>query len=37
MFLFGSSMFFDNADNGIIYDVIKFIESTDRVNGSIYD
>ena len=37
MFLFGNSKFSDNVNGGIIYVVIKSIESTNRFSGSIYD
>ena len=37
MLLFGNPKFSDNINSGIIYAVIKFIESTDRFSGSIYD
>ena len=37
MLLFGNPKFSDNANSGIIYAVIKFIESTNRFSGSIYD
>ena len=36
MFLFGNSKFSDNVNSGIIYVVIKSIESTNRFSGSIY-
>ena len=35
--LFGNPNFSDNVNSGIIYAVIKFIESTNRFSGSIYD
>ena len=37
MLLFGNPKFSDNVNSGIIYAVIKFIESTNRFRGSIYD
>ena len=37
MLLFGNPKFSDNVNSGIIYAVIKFIESTNRFSGSIYD
>ena len=37
MFLFGNSKFSDNVNSGIIYAVIKSIESTNGFSGSIYD
>ena len=37
MLLFGNSNFSDNVNRGIIYAVIKFIVSTSRFSGSIYD
>ena len=37
MFLFGNPKFSDNLNSGIIYAIIKFIESTNRFSGSIYD
>ena len=37
MFLFGNSKFSDNVNSGIIYVVIKSIESTNRFSGSVYD
>ena len=37
MLVFGNPKFSDNVNSGIIYAVIKFIESTNRFNGSIYD
>ena len=37
MLLFGNPNFSDNVNSGIIYAVIKFIESTNRFSGSIYD
>ena len=37
MFLFGNPNFSDNVDSGIIYAVIKFIQSTNRFSGSVYD
>ena len=37
MLLFGNPKFCDNANSGIIYAVIKFFESTNRLSGSIYD
>ena len=35
--LFGNPKFCDNVNSGIIYAAIKFIESTNRFSGSIYD
>ena len=35
--LFGNPKFSDNVNSCIIYAVIKFIESTNRFSGSIYD
>ena len=35
--LFGNPKFSDNVNSGIIYAVIKFIGSTNRFSGSIYD
>ena len=37
MLLFGNPKFSDNVNSGIIYVVIKFIESTNRFSGSFYD
>ena len=37
MILFGNPKFFDNVNSGIIYAVIKFIESTSRCSRPIYD
>ena len=37
MLLFGNPKFSDNVNSGTIYAVIKFIESTNRFSGSIYD
>ena len=37
MLLFANTKFSDNVNSGIIYAVIKFIESTNRFSGSIYD
>ena len=37
MLLFGNPNFADNVNSVIIYAVIKFTESTDRLSGSIYD
>ena len=38
MLLFGNRKFSDNdVNSAIIYAVIKFIESTNRFSGSIYD
>ena len=37
MLLFGNSKFSDNVSSGIIYAVIRFIESTNGFSGSIYD
>ena len=37
MLLFGNPKFSDNVNSGIIYAVIKFIESNNRFSGSIYD
>ena len=37
MLLFGNPNFSDNVDSGVIYAVIKFIESTNRFRRSIYD
>ena len=37
MLLFGNTKFSNNVNSGIIYAVIKFIESTSRFSGSIYD
>ena len=37
MLLFGNPKFSDNVNSGIIYAVIKFIESINRFSGSIYD
>ena len=37
MLLFGNNKFSNNVNSGIIYAVIKFIESTSRFSGSIYD
>ena len=37
MLLFGNPKFSDNVNSGIIYAVIKFIESTNRFTRSIYD
>ena len=37
MLLFGSPNFSDDMNSSIIYAVIKFIESTNRLSGSIYD
>ena len=36
MLLFGTPKFSNKVNSGIIYAVIKFIESTDRFTGSIY-
>ena len=36
MLLFGTQKFSNKVNSGIIYAVIKFIESTDRFTGSIY-
>ena len=35
--LFGNPKFSDNVNSSIIYAVIKFIESTNRFSGSVYD
>ena len=35
--LFGNPKFSDNVNNGIVYVVIKVIESPNRFSGSIYD
>ena len=37
MLLFGNPRFSGNVNSGIIYAAIKFIESTNRFSGSIYD
>ena len=37
MLLFGSPNFSDDMNSSIIYAVIKFIESTNRLSGFIYD
>ena len=37
LLLFGNPKFSDNVNTGIIYTVIKFIESTNRFSGSFYD
>ena len=37
MLLFGNAKFSDNVNSGIIYAVIRFIESTNRLSRSIYD
>ena len=37
MLLFGNRKFPDSVNSGIIYAVIKFIESTNHFSGSIYD
>ena len=37
MLLFGNSNFSNNGNSGIIYAVIKCIESTSRFSGSIFD
>ena len=37
MLLFGNPRFSDNVNGDIIYAAIKFIESTSRLSGSIYD
>ena len=37
MLLFGNPKFSDNVNSGIIYTIIKFIESANRFSGSIYD
>ena len=37
MLLFGNPRFSGNVNGGIIYAAIKFIESTNRFSGSIYD
>ena len=37
MLLFSNPNFSDNVNSGIIFAVIKFIESTNRFSGSIYD
>ena len=37
MLLFGNAKFSDNVNSGIIYAVIRFIESTNRFSRSIYD
>ena len=37
MLLFGNPKFSDNVNSGIIYAIIKFIESTNRFSGYIYD
>ena len=37
MLLFGNPNFSDNVNSGIIYAVIKFIESTNHFSGSIYE
>ena len=37
MLLFGNPTFSDNVNSGLIYAVIKFIESANRFSGSIYD
>ena len=37
MLLFGNPKFCDNVNSGVIYAVIKFIESTNRFSEFIYD
>ena len=37
MLLFNNPKFSDNVNSSIIYTVIKFIESTNRFSGSVYD
>ena len=37
MLLFGNPKFSDNVNSGIIYAIIKFIESTNRFSGSLYN
>ena len=37
MLLFRNRKFPDNVNSGIIYAVIKFIESTNHFSGSVYD
>ena len=37
MLLFGNPKFSDNVNSGIIYAVIRFIESTNPFSGTIYD
>ena len=37
MLLFGDPKFSENINTDITYAVIKFIKSTDRFSGSIYD
>ena len=37
MLLFGNPTFSDKVNSGLIYAAIKFIESTNRFSGSIYD
>ena len=37
MHLFGNPKFSDNVNSGIIYAIIKFIESINRFSGSIYE
>ena len=37
MLSFGNPTFSDNVNSGLIYAVIKFIESANRFSGSIYD
>ena len=37
MLLFGNPKFSDNVNSGIIYTIIRFVESANRFSGSIYD
>ena len=37
MFLFGNPKFSNNVNSGIIFAVVKFIESNKCFSGSVYD